>query len=203
MTAQAVNNRGSRLTLILLALLFSGPLLLSWGWFYFVDTSHRSGAASHGDLVIPPRHLPNIGLLDPAQVINGAELHGKWTLFYISRETCDEVCADNLYRMRQIRLAMGKNAYRVQRALVAGSSPLPEPVLARLRDYPGQLVLHDDARAGFIDKFRMSRSDDPVSAARLYIVDPLGNLMMSYPPERDPIGIIKDLKRMLKISRIG
>lgn len=203
MTAQAVNKRGSRIALMLLALLFSAPLLLSWALFYFVVPSQGSGTASYGDLVIPPRHLPNAGLLDPAQVIYGAELHGKWTLFYICLETCDEICTDNLYQMQQIRLAMGKNAYRVQRALMADSGTLPESVLVRLRDYPGQLVLYDDAGAGFIDKFRMSMSDDPVSAARLYIVDPLGNLMMSYPAKRDPIGIIKDLKRMLKISRIG
>ena len=42
--------------------------------------------------------------------------------------------------------------------------------------------------------------DDP---DRIYVVDPLGNLMMSYPAGADPNGIRKDLARLLRVSRIG
>ena len=40
-------------------------------------------------------------------------------------------------------------------------------------------------------------------AERIYIVDPLGNLMMYYPPGADPGGMHKDLKKLLKYSKIG
>jgi hypothetical protein len=204
MAEDKVNNRKSKRTLIYLALFFSAPFLLSWYLFNFTNVLHDGGSASHGDLMIPPRQLPNIGLRDPAKVITNAELNGKWTLLFITNNYCDEVCEENLYRMRQIRLAMGKNTSRVQRAMVIGNSLSSEEIAVKLRGYPGQLLhLNDEPTDDFINNFKLSGSDDPFTASRLYLIDPLGNLMMSYPPDADPMGIIKDLKRMLKISRIG
>jgi hypothetical protein len=204
MAEDTVNDRKSKRTLVYLALFFSAPFLLSWYLFNFTNVLHDGGSASHGDLLIPPRPLPNIGLRDPAKVIPNVELYGKWTLLYITSNYCDEACEENLYRMRQIRLAMGKNTSRVQRAMMVGSSELSEEIIIKLREYPGQLLhLNDETVADFINNFKLSGSDDPFSARRLYLIDPLGNLMMSYPPNADPIGIIKDLKRMLRISRIG
>jgi cytochrome oxidase Cu insertion factor (SCO1/SenC/PrrC family) len=204
MTEATVNNRKSKRTLIYMALFFCAPFLLSWYLFNFTNVLHDGGSASHGDLLIPPRPLPNISLQDPANVITNAELKGKWTLLFITSNYCDEVCEENLYRMRQIRLAMGKNTSRVQRAMVISNSMLSEEIADKLRGYPGQLLhLNDEPTDNFINHFKISGSDDPFTANRLYLIDPLGNLMMSYTPDADPMGIIKDLKRMLRISRIG
>ncbi len=204
MAEDMVNDRKSRRTLIYLALFFSAPFLLSWYLFNFTNVLHDGGSASHGDLIIPPRPLPNIGLRDPANVITNAELYGKWTLLFITSNDCDAGCEENLYRMRQIRLAMGKKRSRVQRAMMIGNSILSEQIVLKLREYPGQLLhLNVESTDGFINNFKFSGSDDPFSTRRLYLIDPLGNLMMSYPPDADPIGIIKDIKRMLRISRIG
>ena len=204
MAEDMVNDRKSRRTLIYLALFFSAPFLLSWYLFNFTNVLHDGGSASHGDLIIPPRPLPNVSLRDPAKGITNAELYGKWTLLFITSNYCDEGCEENLYRMRQIRLAMGKKRSRVQRAMIIGNSILSEQIVFKLREYPGQLLhLNNEPTDGFINNFKLSGSDDPFSSRRLYLIDPLGNLMMSYPPDADPIGIIKDIKRMLRISRIG
>jgi hypothetical protein len=40
-------------------------------------------------------------------------------------------------------------------------------------------------------------------AAGIYIVDPHGNLMMSYPASGSARGLLKDLERLLKLSHIG
>jgi len=37
----------------------------------------------------------------------------------------------------------------------------------------------------------------------IYLVDPLGNLMMRWPKDPDPKKISSDLKKLLKYSRIG
>jgi hypothetical protein len=37
----------------------------------------------------------------------------------------------------------------------------------------------------------------------IYVIDPLGNLMMRYPRDADPNGMKKDFVRLLKVSRIG
>jgi hypothetical protein len=37
----------------------------------------------------------------------------------------------------------------------------------------------------------------------LFIIDPLGNLMMRHGPGADLKGVVKDMERLLKASRIG
>ena len=38
---------------------------------------------------------------------------------------------------------------------------------------------------------------------QIYVIDSLGNLMMWYPKDATSKGIKKDLKRLLKVSKIG
>jgi len=40
-------------------------------------------------------------------------------------------------------------------------------------------------------------------SGRIYLIDPLGNLMMSYSPRSEPKGILSDMKKLLKLSHIG
>jgi hypothetical protein len=35
------------------------------------------------------------------------------------------------------------------------------------------------------------------------VVDPLGNLMMSYDARNDPHGLLEDLRKLLRLSHIG
>ena len=70
---------------------------------------------------------------------------------------------------------------------------------------PGQRVIVEPGLDKYLllRKFEIGNGDLPIEAQRLYIIDPLGNLMMSYPPDINPRGIMKDLKKLLKFSRIG
>jgi cytochrome oxidase Cu insertion factor (SCO1/SenC/PrrC family) len=54
-----------------------------------------------------------------------------------------------------------------------------------------------------LNKFRLNNADDPKNAGRIYIIDPRGNLMMSYAPNVNPKDVYKDLKKLLRGSRIG
>jgi hypothetical protein len=38
---------------------------------------------------------------------------------------------------------------------------------------------------------------------RIYLIDPLGNLVLRYAPGADPSGIRRDLARLLRLSQIG
>jgi hypothetical protein len=72
-------------------------------------------------------------------------------------------------------------------------------------DFKGQQIINN----GLIDidellnKFHLNENDKPLEAHRLYIIDPLGNLMMSYEVDTNPREIYKDLKKLLRGSRIG
>lgn len=193
-----------RLMLLVLVLIFAAPLITAWLLLHFTDIG-RAGGSSHGHLVQPPRVLADIALRDPATGAQTDRLRGKWTLLYLSRPACRQPCADNLYRMRQLRLAMGENAHRVRRLLAVYGGALDDASRRILEQYPGQLIVdgteldRDDPGASF----RLAPGEDPVGAGRLYLIDPLGNLMMSYAPDTDPVGIIADLRRLLKYSHIG
>ncbi len=189
--------------LIILFAVFALPPFLSWYAFNFTDLGKQRDTGGHGMLIAPPRPLPDWTLVDRGGATT--RLHGKWTLVYPLSGKCGEVCLQNLYKMRQLRLATGKNAGRVQRAMLVVGRDRNVLTQEQWRDFPGQLLLFpenidDDALTSL---FEHSAGDRPFAADRLYLVDPLGNLMMSYAGNAEPSGIIKDLGRLLKYSRIG
>ena len=192
--------------LILLVAIFTLPPLLSWVLFHYTDLGKGQGEGAHGTLVVPPRPVPDWLLVNPADhTTTDTRLHGKWTLVYLLNGNCGETCLENLYKMRQLRLAMGKNAQRVQRAVLVAGNGRQALTQEQLSDYPGQYVLYPermDAEA-LQALFRLTPDDRPFAGDRLYLVDPMGNLMMSYAAAVAPGGIIKDLTRLLKYSRSG
>ena len=195
--------RRNRTMLVLLIAVFALPPLVSWYAFNYTDLGKQRSTGGHGTLITPPRPLPAWDLVDRRGTIT--PLHGKWTLVYPLNGNCREACLQSLYRMRQLRLATGKYADRVQRAVLVVNGDRDAVTGEQLQDYPGQLLLFPENMDGDALKslFDLSAGDRPYADERLYLVDPLGNLMMSYARTADPKGIIKDLTRLLKYSRIG
>lgn len=194
----------NRITLILIILIFAAPLAGSWLLLNFTDIADKRGKDNHGDLIIPPRPLPNIKLIDPLSETSKGQLHGKWSMLYIVESSCDQMCIQNLYRMRQIRLATGKHYQRIQRVLMVQHGGMNS--LAQVfKDYSGQWLMATENinMKELLDNFRFEAGDNPALKHRIYLVDPLGNLMMRYSPDTNPAGIIKDLNRLLRASHIG
>ncbi|MCY4363742.1 MAG: hypothetical protein OXE42_16450 [Gammaproteobacteria bacterium] len=192
--------------LILLLAAFALPPLLSWVLYNFTDLGRGTGAGAHGTLVAPPRPVPDWPLVNPADnAETDRRLHGMWTLVYLLDGKCGEACLGNLYRMRQLRLATGKYAQRVQRAVLVVNNDRSALTQEQLTDYPGQLVVYPEGidSGSLLSLFSLAPDDLPLAEGRLYLVDPLGNLMMTYSAAAPPGGIIKDLTRLLKYSRIG
>ena len=195
-----------RAILILLFTVCALPPLLSWFLFNYTELGRETDTGEHGTLIVPPRPIPDWTVLDmTGKTRVERRLHGKWTLVYPLRGQCRETCLGNLYRMRQLRLATGKYAQRIQRVVLVVDNDRHTLTTDQLLDYPGQLVLFpENMDAGSLESlFRIGVDDRPFTHGRLYLIDPLGNLMMSYAAETVPKGIIKDLTRLLKYSRIG
>ena len=119
-------------------------------------------------------------------------------------ESCDEICMENVYRMRQIHMGIGKHSLRVQKVLFL-TNQHPGELSKLFINYAGQQVINTDSvdLDTLLDKFRSEKVINPTKAGHIYISDPLGNLMMSYPSDINPKGILKDLKKLLRASRIG
>ena len=197
----------SRQALVLLALLFLMPVLVSYLMHLRAEYGWRpAGTTNKGSLIQPP--LP---LTLPADLVSATGepvsqdfLGGKWTLVYIDDAACGEKCRNRLYQMRQVRLAQGENLRRVQRLfLVTGASDSTD-LSKILADYPEMAAARlSSAQAAAIAPMFSVEGISMQSADNIYLVDPLGNLMMYYPPDIDPRGMIQDLQRLLKYSHIG
>ena len=196
----------SRQAIVLLALIFLAPTFVALVMHNVSDGGWQPDVTTNsGTLVHPARPLEL-----SADIVYGDKpladyLQGKWTLLYLGRADCDDACKSSLYKMRQARTAQNEHMKRVQRLFVFEGGPLPEGVSAYLASEQPQLHKVQLAPLQFRKLAEFFVIDDtPVpDAGRVYIVDPLGNLMMYYPPDADPRGLLKDLKKLLKYSRIG
>ena len=163
--------------LALVFIICAAPFVLGW-LAYQLGWGMAGGRANYGELV-GPRALA--GPLVP--------LRGKWVLVTFDPAACDAPCEKKLFIVRQIRRAQGKDAERIERLWVVtdGGKPRAELLAA-------------------IEGTRLASGQLDVPGNRsehIYLVDPLGNLMMRYPPDPDPSRMIKDLQRLLKYSSFG
>jgi len=196
----------SRQAIVLLALIFVAPAFVAWVMHHSGTEGWRPGGTTNrGVLVHPARPLEL-----PADMRVGDRpvmeyLQGMWTLVYIGDVDCDAVCNGNLYKMRQVRLAQNENMKRVQRLYLATGETLPETLTMLLeKDYPDMDVARVSGKQAAVLAPFFRIDDVPMQGSeRVYIIDPLGNLMMYYPPDADARGMLKDLERLLKYSRIG
>lgn len=191
---------------VLIAMFFV-PLAIAFVLYYGVDGWRPAGSTNHGDLVTPARPLPDVTLpLAQGGAADPKLLHGKWTLIYIGSGQCDARCREALTLIRQSRLALGDEMSRVQRVFLSTGECCDRPYLEQ--EHAGLITLkaHGDSASGLLREFSEAvgaPSGQIGQAGRIYIVDPLGNLMMSYAPTAAPRGLLEDLKKLLKLSHIG
>lgn len=155
-----------------------------------------AGHANYGELlkVVPLQQTAGHAL--DGKPFNLDALHGKWVMVHVGAASCDAACVQQLYLMRQIPITQGKEQSRIERLWVVTDNASPDAAL--LREHPG-LHVWRPSDAAFVAQFPAAQSP----AAHIYLVDPLGNLMMRFPAQPDAKRIMKDLKLLLKASQIG
>ena len=186
--------KSARLKLLLIGLLFALPFLLAWAAYWFHWTPGRSG--NYGEL-LPPRQVPGGGLVGlDGKPFSLASLRGKWVMLQFDAGACDPYCERKLYFMRQLRVAQGKDRDRVERVWVLTDGGLPRPALKAAIAGTHVVRASNGSLAASFPRGR--RTED-----HIYLIDPLGNLMLRFPRDPDPSKMLKDLQRLLKYSQIG
>jgi cytochrome oxidase Cu insertion factor (SCO1/SenC/PrrC family) len=208
-TAPARRQRGflsSRQALVLLGLIFMAPAFVAWVMHHSSEQGWLpEGTTNQGILVHPARPLSLPADLQHAAAPLNDFLQGKWTLVYIGDADCDEICRENLYKLRQIRIAQNENMRRVQTLFLV----IGENISEELREFLQQehaetaVVTLSAAQAEQIAPDFLIDGAGMETAERTYFIDPLGNLMMYYRPDADPSGMLQDLRKLLKYSKIG
>lgn len=189
--------RRGRQVLVLIAALFLLPVLVA-SLLYYGKLWRPAGSSNLGQLIDPARPLEVAGLRRPDGSPAGAEtFKDKWSLIYIGDGACDANCRTALVFGRQSRLALNNEMTRVQRIFLATGHCCDNEYLAK--EHPGLIAL--DASAPEAQALLAQFPDD--HARSLYIVDPLGNLMMRHDGEHTSKDLLGDLKKLLKLSHIG
>jgi len=206
---------GKRVYLIILIIIFIGPVIAAWTLYF--NRSHVPRPMNHGHLIQPPLDLSQFDMTySNGEKVKWTDFKGKWVLLYLVPKSCNQLCSQNLLKMRQIRLALGKNMSRLQRVMITiqGNDGNKENILKDRaknsnlglefeKKYPGTLHLITK-RSSLNNLLRELPSyQEALSKGYLYLADPLGNLIMSYQPNSAPKGIYEDLTRLLKTSKIG
>jgi cytochrome oxidase Cu insertion factor (SCO1/SenC/PrrC family) len=190
-------NRGRR-TLLGLAALFLVPLGVAFALYYGSDW--RPGRrTNHGELIVPARPLPAVSLRGADGAVLPPRLfHGKWSLVYLGSGRCPQACRQALYTMRQTRLELNQEMGRVQRVFLATGECCERALLAT--EYPGLITVDaaDESAASVLREFPPAGP-----APELFVVDPLGNLMLRFDLGLDQKGLLQDLKKLLTLSQIG
>src|SRR5262245_44096777 len=166
--------RRNRRVVLLLGALFLAPVLIAFV-LYYGRVWHPAGSTSKGELISPARPLAAADLRNPDGSPASLDLlKDKWTLLYIGDGGCDEDCRAALVFARQSRLALNNEMTRVQIALLATANCCQSEDIEQA--VPGIRLL-DASSPGAAPLLAQFDGDRRHS---LYIVDPLGNLMMRH-----------------------
>jgi len=183
--------------LLVLLLVFVGPLVGAWLLFDRVDV-WRPPSDHYGSLVEPLRPLDDYAAVLPATLASET-LRGHWTLLLLAPSPHDAAAARLVHDLRQLHVALGKHSDRVRR-LVVTDGGAAAPVATPQQDPYLQVVMADRDALARLGQHLAGSAD---AGRALYLVDPLGNLMMSYPLPAAPQGVLADLRRLLRTSRLG
>lgn len=179
----ARRRRLGRLKLLALAAFFILPVAagyLAYSWW-----TPEQGS-NYGELLSPHR-------LDDATI---AALKGKWVLVQFDSGACTAGCERKHYLMRQVRKSQGKDQHRVERLWLV--TDMAAPSIDLLKAISGTRIERAASRS-----LAAQFPAQGALADHIYVIDPLGNLMMRFPRDPDPKLMLKDLQRLLKTSRIG
>lgn len=209
----------NKLKLSLILLMITVPISLATLVHHFSVGSTDLGTTSRGKLIIPVIDVTELHLLDadnkPAY-LSFEEMTANvkpddydprpWQLLYLGDVNCDAVCQERLYFLRQLHIRLSGEASRVQRAyIVTGADDVDAATHQYLQQEQGDMrVLHVDkaALAAALQR-SVDAGADPIAGHYIYVMDPVGNIMLYFTPDNDAEEILKDIDKLLDQSSLG
>jgi cytochrome oxidase Cu insertion factor (SCO1/SenC/PrrC family) len=196
-TFDLAQQRKGRMIFIAMAIFFAVPLLvvvlmLRFNWI--------PAGKSLGELIVPPRMMSVNSVLSASDGKSADRFWtDKWNMVYLADE-CQKACMDRLHDLRQIQVSLYKDMPRVQRVLLTTTAD----VVNVKSTYPDMLIINQPGEVinNVAQQFNIGE-ENALQSGRLYLIDPLGYIMMSYPQSTKAADIRKDMVRLLKSSWAG
>lgn len=190
--------------LLIITALFFIPLAAAAIWYITLPDNYRPGSmTNNGNLITPIYQLQAFEQqTKTGEIYSGKDLEKKWTLVHLITGNCDEACSKWLYNTRQVRIALAEDMERVNRLSVVDSIDSATENQKMWDSHPDMQVVVSN-KGGVAEQIRQYTAQENYPKNSVYLIDPLGNLMMQFPPDINPKLLMKDLERLLKLSRIG
>ena len=194
--------------LYLIVAMCLAPVIFALLAYYVPSLGLRpSGQTNYGALIQPQRPMPDSTAL-PLRTLDDqpfdlASLKGKWILLSADSAACPESCVKKLFILRNSHASQGKEVERLTRVwFITDDATIPDDVMAA---YKGTHMLKADPEklAAYLAPDASAAERDAALKAPMWIIDPLGNLMMQFPADADPISVRDDIRKLLRNSRIG
>jgi len=205
-TNETPHKTSNRLTIIGFLLVFTAPVIFAW-IAYFNGWYSNSDATNKGEWVKPvlmfEKYKPIYSLSGKEVVIAPGET---WKLIYpnfvdqCQDDDLESICHINLFLLGQTHLALGKEANRLERMLIIDSKNYTESQLNVIKNR-------------FVDLKIVKTNGSwlgELSENYIYIIDPVGNIILRYPivKKKEEVflrgkDILHDLRKLMKLSRIG
>jgi len=192
-----INN--SQLKLLFILIIFTFPFIIS----YFILDDYNSGqdlqTTNYGEFIDPPINIKSINTPvfdkeeDPEDVFNK-----KWTLIQFESNICSKRCSDTTFLLKQINIALGKDMKRIQRVFLSYNKMESIGISTMIDNYPNLILINNEPRDLHIMINKISNNESAV-----LLVDPLGNVILKYRDDFNGKKLLKDLKKLLKLSRVG
>ncbi len=186
-----------RTKLLLIAAVFLAPLAAAV-WLYVANPELApAGRTNFGTLLQPIVNLDMESGLYSVPALSTDDTEGRWLLIYTNSEACDDPCRNELYRMRQARLMLGNDMQRVVRVFLHAEIG-PDTVWLS-EQHAGLITISNERLAAVLTRKRPADA----GTGGLFLVDPLGNLVMHFAAGLDPQDMVSDIEHLLELSRIG
>lgn len=203
---RSVNNPASAqtrnpYTVWFVVLSFIAPVALAYVMFFFVDVKSFS---NHGEILNPIVHISNFTLKDEnGELIPQEKLTYKWRMIMFLGKDCDQQCTKRLYDTRQIHKSLGKEQYRLYRMIIH-LEPAVESLTKLIGDVHPDVIEVNGELNDIIKALNSNVHDNAgITSNEIYIMDPMGNVMMRFTQDQSNKDILIDVKKLLKASQIG
>jgi hypothetical protein len=180
-----------RRTLLFISLLFITPITAAM-YMYFSGTAIPASSNEHGEFITPPRMLPDTAL---NASLPERQFRTVWSLIVLADNECDTRCLSSLEKIRQVRLSLGPKMTRMQTVFLPATETA---IRTELDTEHPVLIIAVSEQSGIIRSTIGSYQN-----GEIFLVDPLGNLMMRYPQDAGMGDMREDITHLLKLSTIG
>jgi len=192
----------SNTTVWLILLSFAAPVALAYFIYFFIDVSSFT---NRGEILNPIVNIGAFSLKDAqGKKIPLEKLTYKWRLISFLDKNCNKACTKRLYDSRQVHASLGKNRHRVDRMFIHFEPASDD--LQKLIDEKHPGVIHVYGNDKIISNLLEGSVIDKDSHIRdnvIYIMDPMGNVMMRFTQDQPDKDFLYDLRKLLKASQIG